>query len=65
MQITLNGETLILANQMKIGQLLSSLEISGRFAVEINKQIIPCSSFSTYEIESGDNVEIIEAVGGG
>ncbi|MCK5499030.1 MAG: sulfur carrier protein ThiS, partial [Gammaproteobacteria bacterium] len=46
-------------------QLLSKLELSGRLAVEVNQHIIPRSLFSTYEIESGDNVEIVEAIGGG
>ena len=65
MQITLNGDSLIVDNQVNIVQLLSRLEISGRLAVEVNQQIIPRSLFSTYEIESGDNIEIVEAIGGG
>ena len=65
MQITLNGESIVLDNQANIVQLLSRLEISGRLAVEVNQRIIPRSLFSTYEIKSGDNVEIVEAIGGG
>ena len=65
MQIILNGESLVIDNQVNIVQLLSRLEVSGRLAVEINQRIIPRSLFSTYEIESGDNVEIVEAIGGG
>jgi len=65
MQIILNGESIELDNQVNIVQLLSQLEISGRLAVEINQRIIPRSLFSTYEIASGDNVEIVEAIGGG
>jgi len=65
MQITLNGDSLVIDDQVNIVQLLSRLEISGRLAVEINQRIIPRSLFSTYEIVSGDNVEIVEAIGGG
>ncbi len=65
MQIILNGESIVLDNQVNIVQLLSQLEFSGRLAVEVNQRIIPRSIFSTYEIESGDNVEIVEAIGGG
>ncbi len=65
MQITLNGESLVLDNPLNIVQLLSKIELSGRLAVEVNQDIIPRSLFSTYEIESGDNVEIVEAIGGG
>ena len=65
MQIILNGESIELDTQVNIVQLLSQLDISGRLAVEVNQRIIPRSLFSTYEIESGDNVEIVEAIGGG
>ncbi len=65
MQITLNGESIVLDNQANIVQLLSRLDISGRLAVEVNQRIIPRSLFSTYEFKSGDNVEIVEAIGGG
>ncbi len=65
MQITLNGESIVLDNQVNIVQLLSQMEISGRLAVEVNQRIISRSLFSTYEIKSGDNVEIVEAIGGG
>ncbi len=65
MQITLNGESLVFDNQVNIVQLLSRLEISGRLAVEVNQRIIPRSLFSTYKIEPGDDVEIVEAIGGG
>lgn len=65
MQITLNDKSIVLDNQVNIVQLLSQLEISGRLAVEVNQRIIPRSLFSTYEIKSGDNVEIVEAIGGG
>ena len=65
MQIILNGESIELDNQVNIVQLLSQLEISGRLAVEVNQRIIPRSLFSTYEIKSGDNIEIVEAIGGG
>jgi sulfur carrier protein len=65
MQITLNGESLVLDNTLNIIQLLSRLELSGCVAVEVNRQIIPRSSFATYEIQSDDKVEIVEAIGGG
>jgi len=65
MQITLNGESLVLDNPLNIVQLLSRLELSGCLAVEVNQQIIPRSSFTTYKIQSDDKVEIVEAIGGG
>ncbi len=52
-------------NSVSITQLLSELQINGRIAVEVNRQIIPRSAFPTRTIQSGDCVEIVEAVGGG
>lgn len=65
MQITLNGELLVLDNPVNIVHLLSRLELSGHLAVEVNQHIIPRSSFATYEIQSDDIIEIVEAIGGG
>lgn len=64
-QITLNGESFDLEKSMNINQLLSELELSGRLAVEVNRQIIPRSLFTDYEIKQNDNIEIVEAIGGG
>ncbi len=65
MQIILNGESIDLDNSVTIIQLLSRLELSGPLAIEVNQRIIPRSLFSTYQIKSGDLVEIVEAIGGG
>lgn len=65
MNITLNGEPLVLDNSVNIVQLLSELELTGRLAVEVNQRIIPRSLFLTYEIKPNDKIEIVEAIGGG
>ena len=65
LSITLNGEsTKLLSN--KLEDLLESLNLQNkRYAVEINREIIPRSKHSSYQLLENDKIEIVEAVGGG
>tara|TARA_B100000614_G_scaffold117258_1_gene105349 strand:- start:452 stop:661 length:210 start_codon:yes stop_codon:yes gene_type:complete len=65
LSITLNGESTILSSN-KLEDLLISLNLQNkRYAVEINREIIPRSIHSSYELSENDKIEIVEAVGGG
>ena len=48
-----------------MSDLIASLELQGRIAVEINRQIVPRSAFDQRQLTEGDEVEIVAAVGGG
>lgn len=64
MQLTVNGK----AHQFEgrtIRDLLDSLGLYGRLAVEVNGNIIPKSDHGTVELDEGDVVEIVHAIGGG
>ena len=63
--ITLNGSEIILkSNSLK--ELVDSLNLSeARFAVEINREIVPKSQIDNYTLNEEDVVEIVIAVGGG
>lgn len=65
MQIQLNGNSFSLDNITTIQDLLDNLNLSGRLAVEVNHQIVPRSSFQSHVLNSGDNIEIVHAIGGG
>ena len=65
MQITVNGNTCNYPKVATIQDLLDKLQLTGRLAVEVNKEIIPRSLFSTLKIQSGDAIEIVHAIGGG
>jgi sulfur carrier protein len=46
--------------------LLEQLQLSGRrVAVALNRDVVPRSAFACTQIATGDQVEILEAVGGG
>jgi sulfur carrier protein len=63
--ITLNGSEIHLkSNSLK--RLIESLNLfEARFAVEINREIVPKSQIDNYTLNEEDVVEIVIAVGGG
>ena len=63
--IILNGSEIHLkSNSLK--ELIDSLNLAeARFAVEINKEIVPKSQIDNYTLNDKDEVEIVIAVGGG
>ena len=65
LSITLNGEPTAVPSD-KLEDLLDSLNLQNkRYAVEINREIIPRSKHSSYKLSENDRIEIVEAVGGG
>ena len=64
--IVLNGDDKQIDNNTNVSQLLEKLDLTEkRLAVEINQQIIPRSDFSSRILNEKDNVEIVQAIGGG
>jgi thiazole synthase len=65
-KITLNGEPYDLAGPVTVGALLAALEIDARrVAVEHNLVVIKRAVFDTTQVREGDEVEIVNFVGGG
>ncbi len=66
MQIELNGENTQIDDQCSISEILRMQGLEGkRIAVEVNLEVIPRAQHLTFQLSSGDKVEIIQAVGGG
>ena len=66
MTIMLNGEPFELAEPMSLTALLARLEIDPRrVAVEHNLDIIKRARYDTTIINEGDEVEVVNFVGGG
>ena len=64
--IVLNGNDRQLDDNSNIAQLLDKLDLGEkRLAVEVNQQIIPRSDYSSFTLNEQDNVEIVQAIGGG
>jgi len=65
MQVTINGETRNLPENITVNDLLDEMKIEGKIAIELNQEILPRSQFSEYQINPGDTLEIVHAIGGG
>lgn len=66
MIIKLNGEPFELDAPRTVSQLLAQLDIDARrVAVEHNLTVLKRHAFETTEIHEGDEVEIVNFVGGG
>ena len=66
MTITLNGDKHELAEPMSVATLLRQLDIdSRRVAVELNLAVIKKAAYDSSVIKEGDEVEIVNFVGGG
>ncbi|MDX1345844.1 MAG: sulfur carrier protein ThiS [Sedimenticolaceae bacterium] len=66
MQILLNGESREVPPDATVEMLLAEIDLGEkRFAVEINEQLVPRSTFAEQGLAEGDRVEIVTAIGGG
>lgn len=65
MQLQVNGKALSL-NGNTVADLIGQMELTGkRLAVEVNGEIIPKSTHSSFTLKEQDTIEIIHAIGGG
>ena len=66
LRITLNGEPHELPAPLTVDRLLQSLGIDGRrVAVERNLTVVRRALYATEVVDDGDQVEIVNVVGGG
>ncbi len=66
MQIYLNGEEQLFSKTVTMSELVQQLGLGDqRFAIEVNEELVPRSSFDDYQLQPGDRVEIVQAIGGG
>ncbi|QEM69635.1 sulfur carrier protein ThiS [Geobacter sp. FeAm09] len=66
MHITLNGETVAIAEGSTVAGLLEHLRLPReRVAVEVNLDIVPKAAYDGHGLAEGDRIEIVHFVGGG
>ena len=66
MQIELNGEPHVVADDVTVASLIERLALTGRrLAVEVNEEVVPRGRHAEHVLASGDRVEIVHAIGGG
>jgi sulfur carrier protein len=66
MILRVNGDTLELPAPCNLDNLIKHMGLSGRrLAVEMNGEIVPRSEYAQRRLADGDQVEIVQAIGGG
>jgi len=66
MNLVVNGENLKIDKHSNAQDLITQLGYQDqRIALEINKVIIPKSKHTKFNLNDGDKIEVIKAVGGG
>jgi sulfur carrier protein len=66
MNVTVNGESRSLDAEATLTQLLQTLGLQDkRIAVEVNRDIVPRSEYSSFRLSENDTIEIVNAIGGG
>lgn len=65
MEVLLNGDPHSIDQSCTIENLITNLNLDGKFAVEVNQNIIPRSKYLDTELHAGDKIEIVQAIGGG
>ena len=65
MEVILNGESYALEQACNIDKLVDTLQLEGKFAIEVDQTIVPRSEFTNTQLQAGDKIEIVQAIGGG
>ena len=64
--IHLNGAPKTLENGVSLAELIAELNLTDkRIAVELNREIVPHGQYAQQLLKSGDQLEIVHAIGGG
>lgn len=64
--VCVNGETINLAAPTTLAELIVRQNVRGkRYAVEVDNEIIPRSEHDAFVLRGGEQVEIVQAIGGG
>ena len=63
--VIVNGESMRLPRRYSIDNLMEKMDVSARYAVEINGDIVPRNVHASHLIAEGDVIEIVAAIGGG
>jgi sulfur carrier protein len=66
MRVRLNGESRDIGDGITIADLVGQLGLGRRrIAVEVNRDIVPRDAYTAHALREGDEVEIVQFIGGG
>lgn len=66
MHVSVNGEDRQLPEGLTAAELVERIGLADqRIALEVNREIVPRSEYTSTTLAEGDRVEIVRAIGGG
>jgi thiamine biosynthesis protein ThiS len=66
MNITINGQPKQIEGPLTVATLLDALQLDGnRVAIELNRSVLRNEQFAAINLHDGDELEIVQFVGGG
>jgi len=66
MDIRVNGKNVNYKNELTLANLVEEMGFLGqRIAAEVNEEIKPADQYANIQLKNGDQVEIVQAIGGG
>lgn len=64
--IQINGQVQQLESTLTLREMLARLHISPvAMAIAVNEEIVPRSELENRQVQDGDTIEVVQAVGGG
>ena len=64
--LLVNGDPHAVPSNCTVAELIDALGLqTRRIAIAVNRDVVPRSAFATHQLAADDQVEILEAVGGG
>ena len=66
MEVSVNGKSVSVPAGSSLSTLIQRLSLGdSKIAVEHNREIIPRSQYDSLQLRDGDQLEIVQAIGGG
>lgn len=66
MHVTINAQAHDIEANSTVAALIEHLALQNkRLAIEVNKALVPRSLFSSHQLNENDQIEIVQAIGGG
>jgi sulfur carrier protein len=66
MHVIINAKEQEIPDASNVAQLLIFLNLQNkRLAIEVNKELVPRRLFAEHQLQLNDQIEIVQAIGGG
>jgi sulfur carrier protein len=64
-EITLNGQNSFLNANSTVAEFITQHDLSGRFLLVVNDEIVPRSTYADTRLNHGDRIDVMSPISGG